>query len=97
MNNLYAVVVTYNRADFLQNLLESFGRLATPPQRIVVVDNASSDHTAQVVSRALEAGELPIQYERLPTNVGGSGGFCRGVELALEAGRRVVVAHGRRR
>ena len=86
MKNLYAVVVTYNRADFLQNLLESFGRLTTPPQRIVVVDNASSDHTAQVVSRALEAGELPIQYERLATNVGGSGGFCRGVELALEAG-----------
>ena len=74
MKNLFAVVVTYNRADFLQNLLDSFSRLTTRPDRIVVVDNASSDHTADVVSRAM-AGGLPIQYERLSANVGGSGGF----------------------
>ena len=46
MKNLVAVVVTYNRADFLQNLLDSFSRLTTRPDRIVVVDNASTDHTA---------------------------------------------------
>ena len=86
MNNLFAVVVTYNRADFLQNLLDSFARLSTPPARIIVVDNASSDHTAEVVSRARAAGGPPIEYERLPENVGGAGGFSRGVELALEAG-----------
>ena len=70
MKNLFAVVVTYNRADFLQNLLDSFSRLTTRPDRIVVVDNASTDHTADVVSRAMAAGGLPIQYERLPANVG---------------------------
>jgi hypothetical protein len=31
-------------------------------------------------------GGLPIQYERLAANVGGSGGFSRGVDLALDAG-----------
>ncbi|NUU32083.1 glycosyltransferase [Arthrobacter sp. C9C5] len=86
MENLYAVVVTYNRADFLQNLLDSFARLSTRPARIIVVDNASSDHTAEVVSRARTAGGPPIEYERLPENVGGAGGFSRGVELALETG-----------
>ncbi|MEC5178914.1 glycosyltransferase [Arthrobacter sp. CG_A4] len=86
MKKLFAVVVTYNRADFLQNLLDSFSRLTTRPDRIIVVDNASSDHTAEVVSRATAAGGPPIQYERLPANVGGSGGFSRGVELALEGG-----------
>ncbi|MHA7222768.1 glycosyltransferase [Arthrobacter sp. RHLT1-20] len=86
MKQLFAVVVTYNRADFLQNLLDSFGRLTTRPDGIIVVDNASSDHTAEVVARAVAAGELPIRYERLPNNVGGSGGFSRGVELALDAG-----------
>ena len=86
MENLYAVVVTYNRADFLQNLLDSFARLSTRPARIIVVDNASSDHTAEVVSRAMSAGVLPIDYERLPENVGGAGGFSRGVELALQSG-----------
>ncbi len=78
MKNLFAVVVTYNRADFLQNLLESFSRLATRPDRIVVVDNASSDHTAEVVARAVAAGGLPIQLRRLSSNIGGAGGFSRG-------------------
>ena len=73
MKNLFAVVVTYNRADFLQNLLESFRHLSTRPDRIVVVDNASSDHTADVVARAVAASGLPIEYERLSENVGGSG------------------------
>lgn len=86
MENLYAVVVTYNRADFLQNLLESFARLDTRPARIIVVDNASSDHTPEVVARAIAAGGAPIEYERLPENIGGAGGFSRGVELALQSG-----------
>ncbi|WP_445153975.1 glycosyltransferase [Arthrobacter sp. Hor0625] len=86
MENLYAVVVTFNRAGFLQNLLDSFDRLGTRPARIIVVDNASTDHTADVVTRAAAAGSTPIQYERLPENVGGAGGFSRGVELALAAG-----------
>ena len=81
MKNLFAVVVTYNRADFLQNLLDSFSRLTTRPDRIVVVDNASTDHTADVVSRAMTAGALPIQYERLPANVGGSGAFPAALTL----------------
>jgi rhamnopyranosyl-N-acetylglucosaminyl-diphospho-decaprenol beta-1,3/1,4-galactofuranosyltransferase len=86
VENLYAVVVTYNRADFLRNLLDSFARLDTAPARILVVDNASSDHTPDVVAQAIAAGGPPIQYERLDLNVGGAGGFSRGVELALESG-----------
>jgi len=86
VENLYAVVVTYNRADFLRNLLDSFARLETAPTRILVVDNASSDHTPDVVAQAVAAGGPPIQYERLDRNVGGAGGFSRGVELALESG-----------
>jgi GT2 family glycosyltransferase len=86
VENLFAVVVTYNRADFLRNLLDSFARLDTAPARILVVDNASTDDTPEVVAQALAAGGPPIQYERLDGNVGGAGGFSRGVELALENG-----------
>jgi rhamnopyranosyl-N-acetylglucosaminyl-diphospho-decaprenol beta-1,3/1,4-galactofuranosyltransferase len=86
VENLYAVVVTYNRAEFLRNLLDSFARLDTAPARILVVDNASTDHTPDVVAQAIEAGGPSIQYERLDRNVGGAGGFSRGVELALESG-----------
>lgn len=86
MEKLYAVVVTYNRAEFLANLLDSFASLDTKPEGIIVVDNASTDGTAVVVDRARTAGDLPLQYERLETNAGGAGGFSRGVELALAAG-----------
>jgi len=86
VENLYAVVVTYNRADFLRNLLLSFARLATPPAGILVVDNASTDHTAEVVAEAIAAQGPGVRYERLERNVGGAGGFHRGVELALESG-----------
>ncbi|MGO4237478.1 glycosyltransferase [Pseudarthrobacter sp. YAF2] len=86
MDNLYAVVVTYNRADFLRNLLHSFTGPGSAPAQVLVVDNASTDHTADVVAQAMSAGGPPIRYERLDRNVGGAGGFSRGVELALEAG-----------
>ncbi|WP_285242421.1 glycosyltransferase [Pseudarthrobacter sp. fls2-241-R2A-127] len=86
MDNLYAVVVTYNRADFLRNLLQSFTRPGSAPAQVLVVDNASTDHTADVVAQAISAGGPPIRYERLDRNVGGAGGFSRGVELALESG-----------
>ena len=86
MDNLYAVVVTYNRADFLRNLLQSFTRPGSAPAQVLVVDNASTDHTADVVAQAVSAGGPPIRYERLDRNVGGAGGFSRGVELALESG-----------
>ncbi|MFF1880954.1 glycosyltransferase [Pseudarthrobacter sp. NPDC058196] len=86
MDNLYAVVVTFNRADFLRNLLHSFTGPGSAPAQVLVVDNASTDHTADVVAQAMSAGGPPIRYVRLDRNVGGAGGFSRGVELALESG-----------
>ena len=64
MENLYAVVVTYNRADFLENLLASFGRLTTAPAGIIVVDNASSDHTAVRSAAALRPSPVTVRTER---------------------------------
>ncbi len=81
------VIVTYNRSVFLDELLTSAAAMTTPAWRIIVVDNASTDDTVEVVARhraAFPDGML-IDH-RLETNTGGSGGFSAGTELALELG-----------
>ena len=77
------VVVTYNRADLLPRLLEGLERLDHPADAVIVIDNASTDHTADV----LEASRLTgLQVIRNPANVGGAGGFHAGVKAAYDQG-----------
>ena len=79
------VVVTFNRSGYLARLLDSIAAMSTPPSRLIVVDNASTDDTADVVASAgLPASVL--RYERLESNTGGAGGFSAGMGLAMEEG-----------
>ena len=78
------VVVTYNRADLLARMLRGLDALDHRPDAVIVVDNASADHTPQVLAEA-PAG-LPLQVLRTEENVGGAGGFHRGVRAAYEQG-----------
>lgn len=77
------VVVTYNRADLLAGLLAGLAALDPPADAVIVVDNASTDHTAEV----LAAGTLPgLRVVTSPENLGGAGGFRAGVKAAYEGG-----------
>ena len=77
------VVVTYNRADLLRGMLEGLARLERLPDAVIVVDNASTDHTADV----LAASTLPgLEVVRTAENTGGAGGFHLGVKSAHERG-----------
>ncbi len=83
------VVVTYNRSTLLTTLLTSLTQIDPKPGHVVVVDNASSDDTTQVVEsyrERLESAGTRLVYRRLETNTGGSGGFSAGVETAYELG-----------
>lgn len=80
------VVTTFNRASYLSRLLESLGRLDPAPAAVVVVDNASTDSTAEVLEAAASSLPVPLTVHRLPANAGGSGGFSAGVERALAQG-----------
>ena len=77
------VVVTYNRADLLARVLEGLAAQTYAPDAVVVVDNASTDHTAQVLAACTG---LPLQVITSPENVGGAGGFHAGTRAAHEAG-----------
>jgi glycosyltransferase involved in cell wall biosynthesis len=80
------VVVTYNRSGLLSRLLESMTVMDPKPGHVVIVDNASSDDTTEVVESFRERLGTEIVYRRLEENTGGSGGFSEGMRVAYELG-----------
>jgi rhamnopyranosyl-N-acetylglucosaminyl-diphospho-decaprenol beta-1,3/1,4-galactofuranosyltransferase len=76
-----AVVVTHNRRHLLEECLDRLEAQTRRPDGILVVDNASTDDTADLL-----AGRDGIEVERLDVNGGGAGGFARGLERAHRAG-----------
>lgn len=80
-------IVTYNRSTFLEELLASAAAMNTPPFRIVIVDNASTDDTQHVIAKAMDDFPRGVLVNHpLPVNTGGSGGFSEGTKVALELG-----------
>jgi rhamnopyranosyl-N-acetylglucosaminyl-diphospho-decaprenol beta-1,3/1,4-galactofuranosyltransferase len=77
------VVVTYNRADLLGRMLDGLAAQTHQPDAVIVVDNASVDHTRDVLDA--HAG-LGLQRIHLETNTGGAGGFRAGVQAAYDQG-----------
>lgn len=77
------VVVTYNRADLLSRMLDGLAAQTHRPDLVVVVDNASTDHTAQVLAQRTD---LPLHVISSSDNLGGAGGFHLGTRTAHELG-----------
>ncbi len=76
-----AAIVTYNRKDLLVEALEAVFAQTHPVERLFVVDNASTDGTAELdVLR-----DDRVTYVRLPDNRGGAGGFAAAVEVARDS------------
>jgi glycosyltransferase involved in cell wall biosynthesis len=76
-----AVVVTYNRRDYLADLLPSLLAQSRPLDAVYVVDNASSDGTDEYLAGVTRT-EPRVRVVRLAENTGGSGGFYAGVVAA---------------
>jgi len=79
MSRVCAVVLTFNRRDLLIECLEALERQTSRCDRIIVVDNASSDGTADELRRHW-LGRVDVQT--LSVNVGAAGGF----NAAMRAG-----------
>jgi rhamnopyranosyl-N-acetylglucosaminyl-diphospho-decaprenol beta-1,3/1,4-galactofuranosyltransferase len=78
-----AVVVTYNRCSLLEGCLEALHRQDRPLDEILVIDNASTDNTSEMLKQKFGG---KITHVRLQENTGGSGGFYEGSRLANEKG-----------
>jgi rhamnopyranosyl-N-acetylglucosaminyl-diphospho-decaprenol beta-1,3/1,4-galactofuranosyltransferase len=77
-----AVVVTRDRCALLLECLAALAAQTRAPDRIMVVDNASTDGTSQVVRERYPEVEL----RTLATNQGGAGGFHEGLRTAHASG-----------
>jgi GT2 family glycosyltransferase len=77
------VVVTYNRADLLERMLAGLGALDRRPDCVVVVNNASTDHTREVLDRSTNPDLMAIHTTE---NIGGAGGFHLGLKTAYDKG-----------
>jgi rhamnopyranosyl-N-acetylglucosaminyl-diphospho-decaprenol beta-1,3/1,4-galactofuranosyltransferase len=80
-SNTCAIVVTFNRKNLLQRCLS---RVATEieERNILVVDNASTDGTSELVLSTFPN----VRVLRLERNVGGAGGFEAGLRWASKRG-----------
>jgi GT2 family glycosyltransferase len=76
--SVVAVVVTWNRRELLEESLDAVRGQTHMPRAVVVVDNCSTDGTADYL-----AGQTGLDVVRLERNTGGAGGFAVGVEQAL--------------
>ena len=77
--SLSPVLITYNRAEELARTLGQWAEGPLAGANLVVLDNASSDGTAEVVAGFRE--RMPnLSYLRNPHNVGGAANILRAVE-----------------
>jgi rhamnopyranosyl-N-acetylglucosaminyl-diphospho-decaprenol beta-1,3/1,4-galactofuranosyltransferase len=81
-----AVVVTFNRKELLCECLDALLAQTCPLSLILLVDNASTDGTAEFLAEKGYLENGAVDYVRLPVNSGGAGGFHEGVKRAYEAG-----------
>ena len=79
-----AIVPAYNEADSIGTVLEEI-RAAEPELEIVVINDGSTDSTAQVAS----AGRVSVV--NLPFNVGIGGAVQTGYQYALENGFELAI------
>src|SRR4051812_38759238 len=82
VDSVCAIVVTYNRVALLGDCLDHLRAQSRPADRVLVVDNASTDDTPQLL-----AARDDVEVLRLEENGGGAGGVPRGREHAPGGGQ----------
>ncbi|WP_346797370.1 glycosyltransferase family 2 protein [Halomonas sp. Bachu 37] len=87
MYNVFAVILTYNRKDLLKRCLDAVYSQTRLCEYVIVIDNASSDGTQQMLSEGSYPG---LMVHVLKDNIGASGGFNAGLRLAYQKGADLV-------
>ena len=81
MKRIDIVIVTFNNAGMLRNLLLDCAAQIRKPDSIVVVDNASTDGTPRMMAEEFAY----VNYIRMEENTGSAGGYCKGIRSVMAA------------
>ena len=84
MKRVITVVVTYNRKDLLKEGLQALLSSDYENNRILIVDNASTDGTSEMLTEYID--NRKVFYFNTGKNMGGSYGFSFGSKKAVEMG-----------
>jgi rhamnopyranosyl-N-acetylglucosaminyl-diphospho-decaprenol beta-1,3/1,4-galactofuranosyltransferase len=87
LNSVGAVIVTFNRRHLLEQVLDSLLAQTRPVDHIYIIDNASTDGTAEYLSTL---SNPKISCRCLSTNTGGAGGFSYGMKWAFDEGHEWI-------
>ena len=82
------IVLTWNGRELTLDCLRSLDAVTTPGVRVIVVDNASSDGTADAI-RSQYGGRITLIEN--PTNAGFAAGNNAGIERALRDGADFIL------
>lgn len=84
MQKVITVVVTYNRKELMEENIRALLKQDYPENRIVIIDNASTDGTAEMLKKYID--NVKVFYFNTGKNRGGSYGFSYGTKKAVELG-----------
>ena len=90
-NMVVAVIVTYNRKTELCKNLEMLYAQSVYLDRIIVVDNCSTDGTKEQLDIKGYLSRENFEYLKTKENIGGAGGFYTGTKAAYDLGADWVV------
>lgn len=76
-HTVVALVITHNRKDLLHECITALLNQDYPIAHIIVVDNASTDGTEELIKQRFSQ----VEYVRLSENSGAAGGFHYGLEI----------------
>lgn len=82
MNDVCAVVVTYNRKELLKENIEALLDQTERNLDILIVDNNSTDGTYKYIKEYIK--NKKIEYINTHKNIGGAGGFYTGVKECVK-------------
>jgi len=80
MEKIAAVIVTFNRLPLLKQVIALIRSQSLKPDAIFVINNGSTDETGDWLAQQSDIRVITQE------NVGGSGGFYRGMKEAYDAG-----------
>lgn len=79
-----AIVVTFNRKVLLIEALTQLMQQSYPLHKIILINNASTDGTEDFLKEQGWLDNPIMDYHLLPTNIGGAGGFNKGMSIAAQ-------------